>query len=74
MHLCAVSPALAAMGTSLGVLGILASEFKPIAIGLILIFGGGVFALLYVGIKRTAGWAPAESTSDPFAVDGALRK
>jgi hypothetical protein len=70
----AVSAALAATGTALGVLGILASEIKPISIGLILIFGGGVFALLYVGIRRSAGRAPEESTSDPFAVDGALRQ
>ncbi|HVC95953.1 MAG TPA: hypothetical protein VND64_19850 [Pirellulales bacterium] len=73
-----VSAALAATGTALGVFGILASEIKPISIGLILIFGGGVFALLYVGARRAAGHAarrpPAEPTGDPCTVDGGPRQ
>jgi hypothetical protein len=61
----AVSAALAAAGTALGVFGILASETKPIAIGMVLIFGGAVFALLYIGSRRASGRSTLKPTVVP---------
>jgi hypothetical protein len=43
---------LATVGTVLAVLGILGNEFKPVAIGLVLLFGAGVFAILALGARR----------------------
>ena len=54
----AVSTLLALAGIGLAVIGILQGEFKHSAIGLVLIFGAGVFATLYVGTRRVS--RPAE--------------
>jgi hypothetical protein len=45
------STILAVTGIGLAVLGIVAAEFKPIAVGLVLILGAGVFATLYIGTR-----------------------
>ncbi len=42
--------ALAGIGT--GVFGIIEGEWKPTAIGLMLVFGAGVFATLNMGTRR----------------------
>ena len=47
----ALSAVLALGGITFSVSGIVAEEFKPIAIGLVLIFGAGVFATLYLGTR-----------------------
>jgi hypothetical protein len=46
-----VSTILALVGVGFAVLGITAGEFKPTAVGLVLIFGAGVFATLYIGTR-----------------------
>ena len=48
----ATSAVLTATGVGLGVFGIAQGEFKPTAIGLVLIFGGAVFALLAIATRR----------------------
>ena len=45
------SAALALSGIAFAVYGILDGAAKPAAIGLVLIFGAGVFASLYVGTR-----------------------
>lgn len=39
-------------GIATSVYGIAEERMKPIAIGLVLIFGSGVFATLYLGTRR----------------------
>lgn len=46
-----VSSLLASSGVALAVVGIMQGEFKPVAIGLVLIFGAGVFATLFLGSR-----------------------
>jgi hypothetical protein len=48
----AISALLALFGTGTAVAGIIWGEAKPIGIGLVLMFGGLVFALLYLGTRR----------------------
>jgi hypothetical protein len=43
---------LAITGILTSVYGIAQEHFKPTAIGLVLIFGSGVFATLYLGSRR----------------------
>jgi hypothetical protein len=43
---------LAIAGILTSVFGIAQEHFKPTAIGLVLIFGSGVFATLYLGSRR----------------------
>jgi hypothetical protein len=50
----AVAAALALAGTAVSVYGIANEHFKPTAIGLVLIFGSGVFATLCLATKRRA--------------------
>jgi hypothetical protein len=47
-----ISAALAVSGTASAVFGIVGEEFKPCAVGLVLIFAASVFAVLYVGTRR----------------------
>ena len=47
-----ISAALALSGMATTVCGIVSQEFKPCAIGLVLILGASVFAVLYVGTRR----------------------
>jgi hypothetical protein len=47
-----ISGALALSGTGIAIAGIIAGEFKPFVIGLVLLFGAMVFARLYVGTRR----------------------
>ena len=49
-----ISTILALAGLGFAVFGILAAEFKPAAVGLVLIFGAGVFATLYLGTRWAA--------------------
>ena len=46
-----MSTFLALAGIGFAVFGIIAAEFKPTAVGLVLIFGAGVFATLYIGTR-----------------------
>ena len=46
-----VSTILALAGIGFAVFGIAVAEFKPTAIGLVLIFGAGVFATLYISTR-----------------------
>jgi hypothetical protein len=39
------------ISTILALVGIVVAEFKPTADGLVLIFGAGVFATLYMGTR-----------------------
>jgi hypothetical protein len=48
----AISAILALAGTGSSVFGIAQGEFKPIGIGLVLICGATVFAVLYLGTRR----------------------
>lgn len=48
-----LSALLATVGVAAAVLGIAAGEFKPVAVGFVLLFGATVFALLYIGTRRT---------------------
>jgi hypothetical protein len=50
----AVAAALALAGIATSVYGIANEHFKPTAIGLVLIFGSGVFATLCLATKRRA--------------------
>ncbi len=53
-----VSTILALAGIGFAVVGIIQAEFKQTAIGLVLIFGAGVFATLYLGtqwVSRKSG-------------------
>ncbi len=59
-----LSTLLAVSGVSVSVYGIVEEEFKPVAIGLVLIFGAGVFATLYLGSRRSAGKRTDTATSD----------
>ena len=52
-----ISTILALAGIGFAVYGIIEAEFKPTAAGLVLIFGAGVFATLYMGIR----WASRKS-------------
>ena len=47
-----ISAALALSGTATAVYGIVGEEFKLCAVGLVLILGASVFAVLYVGTRR----------------------
>ncbi len=47
----ATSTILALAGIGFAVVGIIQVEFKHTAIGLVLIFGAGVFATLYMGTR-----------------------
>lgn len=47
-----VSAALTIAGILAGIGGVVASEFKPVLIGFVLLTGAAVFALLYVGTRR----------------------
>jgi hypothetical protein len=47
-----VAGSLAAVGTLLAVVGVLGSEIKPFASGMVMICGGGVFAILSLGGRR----------------------
>ncbi len=49
-----ISTILALAGVGFAVFGIVVAEFKPTAIGLVLIFGAGVFATLYMGTRRVS--------------------
>lgn len=40
------------IGVACAVLGILGENFKAVLIGVVLIFGAGVFAKLYLGTRR----------------------
>lgn len=40
------------VGVACAVLGILGENFKSVLIGVVLIFGAGVFATLYLGTRR----------------------
>jgi hypothetical protein len=58
--------ALTLAGTATAVAGIIEGEFKPVAIGLVLICGATVFAILYLGTRgREVGHAGG--SSDPPA-------
>ena len=46
-----VSAILVLAGLGFAVVGIIQAEFKQTAIGLVLIFGAGVFATLYMGTR-----------------------
>ena len=46
-----ISTILALAGVGFAVFGIVVAEFKPTAVGLVLIFGAGVFATLYMGTR-----------------------
>jgi hypothetical protein len=59
-----VSAVLATAGTALAVSGIHWGEFKPFMIGLVLLLGAGVFAILSLGARRT-GVPPAEPPPEP---------
>jgi hypothetical protein len=50
--LFALSALLAIAGIVMSVYGIAQERLKPTAIGLVLIFGSGIFATLYVGSRR----------------------
>ena len=52
-----VSTILAVAGMGFAVGGMIHGEFKPTAIGLVLIFGAGVFATLFLGTR----WASRKS-------------
>lgn len=47
-----ISAALALSGTATAVFGIVGEAFKPCAVGLVLILGASVFAVLYMGTRR----------------------
>jgi hypothetical protein len=47
----AVAAALALAGIAISIYGIANEHFKPTAIGLVLIFGSGVFATLFLATK-----------------------
>jgi hypothetical protein len=46
-----ISTSLALAGIGFAVFGIVVAEFKPTAVGLVLILGAGVFATLYMGTR-----------------------
>ena len=48
----AVSATMALLGTALAVFGIGQGEYKSTSIGLVLILGSFVFAVLYLGTRR----------------------
>jgi hypothetical protein len=48
----AVSATMALLGTALAVFGIAQGEYKSSSIGLVLILGSFVFAVLYLGTRR----------------------
>jgi hypothetical protein len=56
---------LALSGVGIAVFGILDGGFKPTAIGLVLVFGAGVFATLYVGSRRGKTDSPTNAPSLP---------
>jgi hypothetical protein len=64
------SVGLALVGMLTAVEGVAAGEFKPFMIGLVLLAGAAVFALLYIGARRRtgtpAGWS--EAAEAPHAV------
>ncbi len=47
-----LSSLLALGGVGMGAIGIATEEFKVASIGIILIFGAGVFATLYLGSRQ----------------------
>jgi hypothetical protein len=57
-----ISAGLALVGTGTAVFGIIQGEVKPISIGLVLICGATVFALLYLGTWRRDRADQARST------------
>lgn len=56
-----ISTLLTTVGVAFAVFGIVQSEFKPAAIGLVLIFGAGVFATLFLGARLRVR-QPVETT------------
>ena len=50
-----ISTILAVAGIGFAVVGIIQGEFKHTAIGLVLIFGAGVFATLFLGTRWASG-------------------
>jgi uncharacterized membrane protein YfcA len=50
----ATSTILTLAGIGLAIFGIAAEEWKQVAVGLVLIFGAGVFATLYLGARRSS--------------------
>jgi hypothetical protein len=48
----AVAAALAIAGIGISIYGILGEQLKPTAVGLVLIFGSGVFATLCLASRR----------------------
>jgi hypothetical protein len=66
------SAILALSGTATAVYGIVAGECKPFGVGLVLILGASVFAVLYLGKARehaTAGQAsPGTHVEGPNAL------
>ena len=68
----ALSALLATAGVVAALLGIAAGEFKPFAVGFVLLFGATVFAILYVGSRRAVpdgratpaeeAWTPTEES------------
>jgi hypothetical protein len=59
-----LSALLATVGVAAGVLGIAAGEFKPFAVGFVLLAGATVFALLYVGTRRGIFLNPPTPTEE----------
>lgn len=46
-----ISTILALAGIGFAVFGIVAAESKPTGVGLVLIFGAGIFAMLHMGTR-----------------------
>jgi hypothetical protein len=58
-----VSAMLAVVGMAMAISGIQGSDIKALPIGLVLLFGAGVFAILAVSLRR------ADDTSGASALD-----
>lgn len=50
-----LSGLLAIIGMAVAIGGVAIGEFKPILIGLVLLAGGSVFALIHIGMRPLAG-------------------
>lgn len=57
-----ISAALTLAGAAEAISGISSGDFKPVAIGLVLLLSGAVFALLYLGVRRNAMVLPEHSS------------
>jgi len=67
-----ISALLALGGTVTAIVGVVLGETKPFVIGLVLIFGGMVFARLYLGTGRNQarpGGPPADSPTADVHLD-----